>query len=91
MAELRKFSFQLPLSQEPTTGNAELRAELFDIYNSILILATHVSVHKGTTAQRPQLTSSDVGIQYLDTTLAANGKPIWWNGTLWVDYSGTSV
>ena len=31
------------------------------------------------------------GTQYLDTTLAANGKLITWTGTMWVDYNGTSV
>lgn len=42
-------------------------------------------VAKGTTAARPTLTANDVGVMYLDTTLAANGKPIWWNGSVWVD------
>lgn len=46
---------------------------------------------KGTTAQRPSLESYEVGFIYLDTTLSANGKPIFWNGSLWVDSAGTSV
>jgi hypothetical protein len=29
-----------------------------------------------------------IGRSYFDTDL---GKPIWWNGTAWVDSSGTSV
>jgi hypothetical protein len=50
-------------------------------------------VGKASTASRPTLTSSayDIGTLYLDTTLAANGKPIWWTGTLWVDSAGISV
>ena len=49
-------------------------------------------VAKGTTANRPAtLSATDYGVAYMDTTLAANGKPIWWNGTAWVDYAGTSV
>lgn len=47
---------------------------------------------RGTTAQRPTgLTSSDVGVQYFDNTIAAAGKPIWWNGGTWVDATGTIV
>ena len=41
----------------------------------------------GTTALRPS-TSLLVGQQYFDTTL---GIPIWWNGTNWVNASGTVV
>lgn len=41
----------------------------------------------GTTAERPNY--GDMGIiQYYDTTL---GKSIWWNGSAWVDATGTGV
>lgn len=40
----------------------------------------------GTTANRP--TSVPTGYMYFDTDL---GKPIWWNGTGWVDATGTAV
>lgn len=43
---------------------------------------------KGTTGARPALSSSQAGL-YFDTTLG--GKPIFWNGTGWVDSSGASV
>lgn len=43
------------------------------------------SVGKGTTANRPTLTTQDVGVTYMDTTLDANGRTIGWNGTAWVD------
>lgn len=46
---------------------------------------------KGATGSRPSLKTWDVGATYLDTTLAANGKPITWTGTIWVDSAGTSV
>lgn len=46
---------------------------------------------KGATASRPTLTASDIGVQYLDTTLVADGKPIWWTGTAWVDATGATV
>lgn len=42
----------------------------------------------GTTAQRPTLMATGVGVTYLDTTLAAAGKPITWNGSAWVDATG---
>lgn len=48
-------------------------------------------VTSGVTGSRPTLTTSDVGIQYNDTTLAAAGKPIWWSGAAWVDATGTVV
>lgn len=44
----------------------------------------------GTSLQRP--TSSIIGLQYFDMTLAGgHGKPIYWNGTGWVDATGTFV
>lgn len=37
-------------------------------------------------------TSSVVGQPFLDMTLAAgNGRPIWWNGTGWIDADGSYV
>jgi hypothetical protein len=41
----------------------------------------------GTTALRPS-TSLQVGQFYFDTSL---GIPIWWNGSNWVDATGTVV
>lgn len=38
---------------------------------------------EGTTADRP--VCGVVGFEYFDTTI---GKPIWWNGTVWVDALG---
>jgi hypothetical protein len=46
----------------------------------------------GTTVQRPTLFSSGMtGFCYLDTTLAAAGKPIFWNDSAWVDATGAVV
>lgn len=54
--------------------------------------ATSWWVSFGNTAGRPAgLTAEDRGVQYFDSTLAANGKPIWWTGTAWVDATGTPV
>jgi hypothetical protein len=52
--------------------------------------AGHI-VYTGTTAQRPVLIARDAGVMFFDTTLAANGKPIWWTGSKWVDASGNPV
>jgi hypothetical protein len=41
----------------------------------------------GTTANRPTI-KLQVGQQYYDTTL---GIPIWYNGTVWKNASGTTV
>lgn len=46
---------------------------------------------KGATVLRPTLTANDRGVCYLDTSLSAQGKPIWWTGTVWVDAFGASV
>lgn len=55
-------------------------------------------VQVGPTTSRPGAVAMGVvndvdwtGARYLDTTLASNGKPIEWNGTLWVDATGASV
>jgi hypothetical protein len=47
-------------------------------------------VLNGTTANRPVIPAGSlrIGISYFDTTL---GKPIWWNGTVWVDATGATV
>ena len=43
---------------------------------------------KGTTAQRPILTSTDEGFEYYDSTLK---KKILWNGSGWVNLDGTAL
>lgn len=48
-------------------------------------------VKKNTTANRPTLKAADIGAIHLDTTLDADGKPIWWTGTAWVDATGLVV
>lgn len=37
---------------------------------------------------RPSLASADIGYVFLDTSL---GKPIWWNGSAWIDATGATV
>jgi len=48
----------------------------------------------GTTANRPVDIGAvrvPVGLMYFDTSLGSGGKPIWYNGTVWKDASGTTV
>jgi hypothetical protein len=45
---------------------------------------------KGTTAQRPIVPPNTISI-YLDTTLDPDGRPIIWNGSYWVNFSGSPV
>lgn len=54
-------------------------------------LTRQKGVKRDTTANRPTVTANDVGLMYLDTTLDADGKPIWYNGTAWVDATGLAV
>lgn len=46
----------------------------------------------GLTSARPTgLRADDIGVQYMDTSLAPSGKPIWWRGSSWVDATGSAV
>ena len=48
-------------------------------------------IEKGDTASRPTYSSTDYGRIYLDTDLDADGKPIWWQGTKWIDATGADA
>jgi hypothetical protein len=54
-------------------------------------LATTWTMGRNTTGNRPTLAAIDRGVTYMDTTLDADGKVIWWNGTAWVDATGAVV
>lgn len=62
------------------------------------IISGQTGVAKGPTAGRPTKDTMGVttdgawaGAEYLDTTLAPEGRPIKWTGTRWVDMSGNPV
>lgn len=62
------------------------------------IIEPQQEIRSGTTAQRPSsglsaahLLSTQHWGPYFDTTLDADGKPIWWNGTIWIDATGAAV
>jgi hypothetical protein len=50
--------------------------------------ARNAILFSGASANRPATSYIGVGQSYFDTTL---NKPIWWNGTNWVDHAGTTV
>lgn len=55
------------------------------------VLSKNRKIAKDTTANRPSPEASDIGYTYYDTTLDADGKPIFWNGTKWIDATGTDA
>jgi len=66
--------------------------------STTFIISGQTGVAKGPTASRPTMATFQVGTDaawagawYLDTTLAAAGKPIMWTGTAWVDSTGAIV
>lgn len=59
----------------------------FNISNNIITTSDNTGENnKGESSIRPKLIS--IGFQYFDTTL---NKPIWWNGTKWVDKDGNNA
>lgn len=52
-------------------------------------VAEEFELDKGPSANRPL--GVRTGTMYLDTTLDTDGKPIWWNGSNWVDATGAVV
>lgn len=73
---------------ETTLNNGEVF--LTDFSGVLSSLLTNL-VHIGTTQRRPVLGVTNIGVTYFDTTLAPNGKPIWWTGSNWVGATGTVV
>lgn len=49
------------------------------------------TVLRGASAARPTLGAQDIGVMFMDNTLDADGKAIWWNSTAWVDATGLVV
>jgi len=66
----------------------QLNQNLRIYFNNLDAFLTAISTpQNGTTANRPTL-NLQVGQFYYDTTL---GIPIFWNGTVWKNASGTTV
>jgi hypothetical protein len=73
---------QVGLLQVDATGVLARHTGAGDLLRVAQVSAT-------TTVARPAgLAAGDAGTMVFDTTL---GKPIWWNGTVWKDATGTTV
>jgi hypothetical protein len=69
-----------------TTVIAKANATYCEVCSEILQALPTKTFPTGVTANRPA--NVETGYQYFDTTL---GKPIYYNGTSWVDATGTTV
>jgi len=72
-------------------SNATVGSPTTHANNGTAWYAQTTTTLRNTTANRPTLGAIDVGQMYFDTTLDADGKPIWWTGTAWVDATGATV
>ena len=70
-----------PISRSKFIGN-------YDDTNKVLGEWSCLWQGSGDSTSRPSNTNKFIGMQYFDTTL---NKPIWWNGTNWIDANGTSI
>lgn len=78
-AEISDFTHNHTKSDVTDFAHAHVKSEISDFAH------THTP-NSGDTSSRP--TTSETGLMYFDITL---GKPIWWNGSAWVDATGTTV
>ena len=87
------YKFKAPALPIPTAEYDVHQQELFS--NALRLYFNRLDTYNianstpasGTTVKRP-LNDLQVGQFYFDTTL---GIPIWWNGTVWKNASGTTV
>lgn len=70
-----------PISRSKFIGN-------YDDTNKVLGEWSCLWQGSGDSTSRPPNVNKFIGMQYFDTTL---NKPIWWNGTNWIDANGTSI
>jgi hypothetical protein len=86
-------NFDIPTAHTPqpfATGSRVKINGILNVSDGVRWVAPRNPL-KGNTASRPTLTAAHVGAMHLDTTLGADGKPIWWTGTAWVDATGATV
>ena len=70
----------------PTLDSADELMRRVSVFSGNVLDRLETRERADTTANRP--TATGVGQIYFDTTL---GRPIWWNGTTWVDATGTAA
>lgn len=81
----------LPINTLPLGSGSQYMATAISTTAPNYRVISQKGVKRDTTANRPTVSANDVGLMYLDTTLDADGKPIWYNGTAWVDATGAVV
>ena len=67
-------------------SKAESSSKYNDYYDAEGIIRG--TIRHGITTNRPNTNYLPIGFQYFDITL---NKPIWWNGTVWIDATGQEV
>lgn len=78
----------LPSSEYSQQQQDQFQNSLRLYFNNIDNFLNAIAIPQyGTTADRPAI-GLQIGQQYFDTTL---GYPVWYDGTDWVDASGTVV
>ncbi len=65
--------------------------EIIDGVRTTLDLPFVLTLRSGSTSGRPSGLGGKIGTPYFDRSLGGTGKPIWWDGTQWVDATGTAV
>lgn len=78
----------ISIVQQYLKGSAFTDRKLADTpTDSLSVVNRKFVTQNGSTSARP--TAPVTGQQYFDLTLASgNGKPVYWNGTHWVDATG---
>lgn len=77
------------ISDEVKKGNYFSNKRVGDTPTDALQLVPKKYVNlNGTSANRPKSSIASLGQQYFDTSY---GRPIYWNGTKWIDGGGSVV
>lgn len=76
----------VPKAPTAAAGTNDTQIATTAFVNTAISNSTSTKINSGTS--RPTLTAVDIGYVFLDTTL---GKPIWWNGSAWIDATGATV
>lgn len=77
-------TFTVDANEQITVTAADLQAALQTSGGTVV----EMSDNSGATTARPSAVGTGVGAQFYDSTLS---KPIWSDGTIWRDATGTGV
>jgi hypothetical protein len=81
----------LPINTLPLGSGSQYMATVISTTAPNYRVISQKGIKRDITANRPTVSANDVGLMYMDTTLDADGKVIWYNGTAWVDATGAVV